>query len=89
VVFTTNKVMGISILPFLIVMAFSYGIISQAALNLGIGLVAALFVYRYFLSYVSIHRMVRISFFHFMLYFCAFEIAPLLLINKLLVRFLS
>jgi hypothetical protein len=32
---------------------------------------------------------VRISLFHFFLYLCAFEIIPLLLINKLLFRFLG
>lgn len=89
VVFTTNKIIGVSLLPFTILLAFSYGLLHFAALNLGIGLVAALFVYRYFLSYVSVHRQVRVSFLHFLLYLAAFEIAPLLLINKLLFTILS
>jgi hypothetical protein len=46
-------------------------------------------VYRYFLSYVTIHRQIRINFLHFIIYLAAFEIAPLLLINKLLLTILG
>lgn len=89
IVFTTNKIIGIALLPFLMIIAFAYGTVSQMAATLAVFLVGGLFVYRYFLSYVSIHRQIRIRFFHFLLYLCAFEIAPLLLINKLLFTFLS
>ncbi|HEX2607642.1 MAG TPA: DUF4271 domain-containing protein, partial [Flavisolibacter sp.] len=89
IVFATNKVIGLVLLPFIVLLAFSYGIVNQASLNLGITVVLSLFAYRYFLSYISVHRQVRISFFHFLIYLVAFEIAPLLLINKLLFRFLS
>jgi hypothetical protein len=88
IVFTTNKIIGIALLPFLIVLAFTDGPTSQAAVTLGISVMAGLLAYRYFLAYISIHRQVRISFFHFLLYLCAFEIVPLLLINKLLFTFL-
>ena len=89
IVFATNKIMGIALLPFLIVLAFTYGVASQVAVTAGIGVVLGLLAYRYFLSYITVHRQINVSFFHFLLYLCAFEITPLLLINKLLFRFLS
>jgi hypothetical protein len=89
IVFSTNKVMGIAMLPFLVLLAFTYGFISQAAMNLAIMVVVALFAYRFFLSYVTIHRQVKIQFFHFLLYLLAFELVPLLLINKLLFSLLG
>ncbi|MGZ5190093.1 MAG: DUF4271 domain-containing protein [Flavisolibacter sp.] len=89
IVFTTNKIIGIAVLPFVVILAFSYGFINEIALNLSIVVIASLFAYRFFLSYVSLRKQVNISFFHFFLYLCAFEIAPLLLINKLLFRFLQ
>ncbi|HEU4470309.1 MAG TPA: DUF4271 domain-containing protein, partial [Flavisolibacter sp.] len=89
IVFTTNKVIGMAILPFVVILAFSQGLMSQAAVVVAITVVVGLYAYRFFLSYVTIHRQVRVSFFHFLLYLCAFEIAPLLLINKLLFRFLG
>ncbi|MFL5771733.1 MAG: DUF4271 domain-containing protein [Flavisolibacter sp.] len=89
IVFTTNKVLGMALLPFLVVLAFTYGFIHEAAMNLSILFIVVLFAYRYFLSYTSIHRLIKISFFHFLLYLFAFEIVPLLLINKLLFRLLG
>ena len=87
-VFTTNKIIGMALLPSLVMLALAYGIVSQVAITVGICIIVGLFAYRYFLSYVTIHRQIRIGFFHFFIYLCAFEIAPLLLINKLLFTFL-
>jgi len=88
VVFSNNKILGISLLPFTILIAFTYGGINAAAVTLSIILIVFLFLYRYFLSYISINQGIRINFFHFLLYLAAFEILPLLLINKLLFLFL-
>jgi hypothetical protein len=89
IVFTTNKIIGIALLPFLILLSFTYGVVNEAAMSLSIMVVFALIVYRFFLSYVSVRRQIRIGFFHFLLYLLAFEIVPLLLINKLLFSFLG
>jgi hypothetical protein len=84
IVFSTNKVIGIVLLPFLFLLAFSSGFMKEMIFNLSFIVVLGLFAYRFFLSYVSIHRQIKVSFFHFLIYLMAFEIAPLLLINKLL-----
>jgi hypothetical protein len=89
IVFTTNKVLGMFLIPFLVVLAFSYGVVNQTALTLSIVVVAGILVYRFFLSYVSLKDKVRVGFVHFLIYLLAFEIAPLLLINKLLFRLLG
>jgi hypothetical protein len=89
IVFTTNKILGIALLPFIIVLAFTSGTITQVALTLGVGTLIGLLVYRYFLSYVTIHRQIKVNFLHFIIYLAAFEIAPLLLINKLLLTILG
>ena len=89
IVFTTNKVIGIALLPFLILLSFTYGLVNEVAMSLSIMVVFALIVYRFFLSYISVRRQIRVGFFHFLLYLLAFEIIPLLLINKLLFSFLG
>lgn len=89
VVFTTNKIVGIALLPFIILLAFTTGPFQQGILTLSIFVVALLFLYRFYLSFVTIERQLKISFFHFLLYLVGFEIIPLLLINKLLFRFLG
>jgi hypothetical protein len=88
VVFSTNKVLGILLLPFSILLAFTYGAVNAASVTLSLIVVASLFAYRFFLAYISINRQVPLNIFHFLLYLAAVEILPLLLINKLLFLFL-
>jgi hypothetical protein len=88
IVFIINKVIGISLLPFLILLAFTDGGIHLISLILSWCCIAGLFLYRFILGYAAIHKEVRFNLFHFFLYLCAFEIAPLLLIYKLLLFFL-
>ncbi|MGC4035729.1 MAG: DUF4271 domain-containing protein [Chitinophagaceae bacterium] len=88
IVFIINKVIGIFLLPFLVVLAFAQNEIFQVAITLsGIG-IGCLVVYRYILSYSAVHNQIRVKPFHFLVYLVAFEIIPLLLIYKLLFRFL-
>jgi len=89
IVFATNKIIGMALLPFLVPLAFTYGLINEAAMSLSIMVVFSLIAYRFFLSYISIRRQISISFLHFLLYLLAFEVIPLLLINKLLFSFLG
>jgi hypothetical protein len=89
IIFTANKIIGIVLLPFIILLAFTSGVLSTVALTLSIILLGALYTYRYFLSWITVQRQVRLGFLHFVLYFLAFEVTPLLLINKLLFRFLG
>lgn len=89
VVFATNKIIGMVLLPFIMVLAFALGAMQKATVTLSVGVIVCLLVYRFFLSYTSIRGKMQVSFFHFFIYLLAFEIAPLLLINKLLFRFLG
>ena len=64
--------------------AFLEGQAYQVALILSWLGVGGLYLYRFILTYSAIHNQVRFNIFHFFLYLVAFEIAPLLLIYKLL-----
>lgn len=87
VVFMINKVLGILLLPFILLLAFSkpafnsFSIIGAAILTL------LLFLYRYLFSLTSVRNKLHISSFHFFLYLCAFEILPLLILYKFIVQF--
>lgn len=89
VVFSTNKIIGVAVLPFTALLAFTYGAYNAAAATLSLILIGALFIYRYFLAFTSINHQVKINFLHFVIYLAAFEVLPLLLINKLLFAILS
>ncbi len=87
IVFTTNKILGILLLPFIVGMAFMDKTFYEIVFSLSLCVLGALFIYRFFLSFVLVRKQISINFFHFSLYILAFEIVPLLLINKLLVSF--
>ena len=89
IVFIVNKMMGILLLPFLLILAFSLGKAYAVGLTFSWCLIAGLLVYRFILTYAAIHNQVRVNLFHFFLYLCAFEIAPLLLVSKALLIFFN
>jgi hypothetical protein len=83
VVFSTNKILGVMLLPFSVLLAFSDNL-NSTAVTLSIVVIGLLFAYRYFLSFISVNGVIRIHPFHFLIYLAAFEVLPFLLINKVL-----
>ena len=89
VVFMTNKVIGSLLLPFLVLITFSGPLLTEIGITLSIIMVCLFYVYRFIAGYAALHKEIKISGLHFILYLCAFEIAPLLLIYKVLVTYLE
>ena len=87
IVFIVNKMIGVLLLPFLVLVAFTVGDIYSASMTLSWCLVAGLLIYRFILTYTAVRNQVKVNPFHFFLYLCAFEIAPLLLIYRGLLLF--
>jgi hypothetical protein len=87
IVFLCNKILGIFLLPVLLAAAFGDAGTVTVAMTVSYVLVIGIFLYRYISAYGYINREVRTSRFHFFLYLCAFEVAPLLLIYKVLLKF--
>src|SRR6187401_848296 len=84
IVFIINKMLGIFLLPFLLLLAFANDPLYSSAMIIswmGIGL---LLIYRFILSYGALRKEVKLNSFHFILYILGFEVIPLLLIYKLL-----
>lgn len=86
IVFLCNKVLGIFLLPLLMLIAFASEPLVTIAETLAMVLVAGIFLYRYISAYGFVTRELNASRFHFFLYLCAFEVAPLLLIYKVLTK---
>ncbi len=87
IVFLINKVIGIVILPFIAIIAFSGKEIAAVAVTASLAIVTALFLYRFLRAYAPVQAEMKVERFHFFLFFLAFEVAPLLLIYKGFVRF--
>ncbi len=89
IVFVVNKMIGIFLLPFVILLAFTGGDVNTVSLSLSWCMLAGLLVYRFILTYGAVRNQVKVNPFHFFLYLLAFEIAPLLLVYKGLLFYFS
>lgn len=89
VVFLINKIIGVLLLPFLLVIAFSKTEIVPVAITISLILISILLMYRYIVSFAPVRREVKVSGLHFIFYVLAFEITPLLLIYKTLIIYLD
>lgn len=89
IVFLVNKMIGIFLLPVLVVMAFAGPGLFQVVMTLAFLVLVIFFIYRFIISYRPIRSEIKLNRFHFFIYLCAFEIAPLLLIYKVLLIFVE
>lgn len=88
VVFLINKIIGIILLPFLFVIAFADRGLAGVAITISLSIITALFLYRFLRAYGPVQSEIKVGRFHFFIFFLAFEIAPLLLIYKVILGFL-
>lgn len=84
IVFIINKMLGIFLLPFLLLLAFANDPLYSSAMVISWIGIALLLIYRFILSYRALRKEVKLNSFHFILYILGFEVIPLLLIYKLL-----
>ncbi|MFI5196440.1 MAG: DUF4271 domain-containing protein [Chitinophagales bacterium] len=85
-VFLINKVLGIMLIPFIIILAFADHEWAQQAVIISFVISAILLLNRYFRSWQVFGSFFQYSKFHFILYLCASELLPLAVLMKLLVR---
>jgi hypothetical protein len=89
IIYLINKIVGVLLIPFLFILAFSTDQIVSIAVTVSLVIIGLLFLYRYILSYTPIRKDIKVSPLHFSLYLLGFEIVPLLLIYRLLVDFIK
>lgn len=89
VVFLINKILGVVLVPFLLLIAFAAATVAEVAQTLSLGIIVILFIYRYWVSFMAIRSKLKVNALHFLLYLCAVELLPLLLIYKVLINYFN
>ncbi|HEU4551395.1 MAG TPA: DUF4271 domain-containing protein [Chitinophaga sp.] len=84
-----NKVLGILLVPFLVILAFCQPEIARAFLYISLFFIVLMVGYRYVRAYSVVKQYLSFSRLHFFLYLCAFEVAPVLLLTKVLLIWLT
>lgn len=87
VVFMINKVLGVLLVPFILILAFSKPLFHPYAIGGAAFITVLLILYRYLFSLTSVRNKLHVSSFHFFLYLCAFEILPLTILYKFIVQY--
>ena len=82
VVFLLNKIIGVCLIPFVWLIAFSNDGIKQVAVTISICLLILLFIYRYIVGISIARNGIQVNAIHFFLYLCCVEALPLMLLFK-------
>jgi hypothetical protein len=89
VVFLVNKVLGVLLIPFLLILAFADPVLVNVGITLSAGMICLLLGYRYWVSFLAIRNKLKVNALHFLLYLCAVELLPLALICKVLMNYFN
>lgn len=89
VIFLINKIIGIFLVPFIIILSFSDIPIAKIAVLISLMSIGIFILLRFFRSYGLLQNQLKISRFHFILYITGIEVLPLMLIYKGLMLYLS
>lgn len=88
IVFLINKLIGVLLLPFIVIIAFAGKELAAIAVTISLSIITGLFMYRFLRAYNPVHSDLKVGRFHFFIFFLAFEIAPLLILYKVFLQFL-
>jgi hypothetical protein len=89
IVFLINKIIGIFLVPFIVILTFSDNALVKIAVIISLMSIGIFILLRFFRSYGILQNQLKISRFHFFLYITGIELLPLLLIYKGLMVFLK
>jgi hypothetical protein len=81
-IFLINNIVGVLLIPFVLLIAF-FPLNTVFFIWIALGLLLASFIYRLFRGIIIWMNISRFSLYYLILYLCALEIAPLLIIFKL------
>ena len=82
IISTTNKIIGIYVLPFLFVIGYTSGITQMIGLIICCTGLISIYLYRLFISLRLSLRFITFYKFHFFIYLCTIEIAPFAILLK-------
>lgn len=88
VIFLINKIIGIILIPFIILLAFAPPTWLTIIIISSYVVIGTLFLLRYLRSYGLLQNELRINPFHFLLYIIGMELLPIMLIYKVVTRIL-
>jgi len=84
IISNTNKVLAYILIPVLFLLAYSPSTAQETVLYFSLGLLAIIYIYRSLIGLAIAGSIILFHKFHFFVYLCAVEIAPILVLLKVL-----
>ncbi|MEP6583159.1 MAG: DUF4271 domain-containing protein [Ginsengibacter sp.] len=88
IIFLVNKISGIVLVPFLVILAFSLPLWIRYITTIAIFVVALFFLSRYIKTYGLLENKLPLNPFHFLIYIVATEIIPIFILYKVTIDYL-
>lgn len=88
-IFLINKILGICLLPFVVIIAFAANQVATLAILTSLIVIGLLLLMRFVRSYGLLQHRLSFKVFHFLLYVFSLEVLPVMLIYKSIVIFLK
>jgi len=85
-VFLVNKILGMSLVPFIIILAFADHSFASGFVTISFIIAGAMILNRYIRSWQALGSFFQFSKFHFFMYLCTSELLPLSVLIKLLIK---
>jgi hypothetical protein len=84
IISNTNKVLAYILIPILFLLAYTPGPAQETVLYFSLGLLAVIYIYQSLIGLAIAGSIILFHKFHFFVYLCAVEIAPILVLLKVL-----
>ena len=88
IIFLVNKISGIVLVPFLVILAFSLPMWVHYITTVAVFVIALFFLSRYIKTYGALENKIPLNAFHFLVYVMAMEIIPILILYKVTIDYL-
>ena len=88
IIFLVNKISGIVLVPFLIILAFSLPLWIHYITTVAVFIIILFFLSRYIKTYGVLNNKLPLNAFHFLVYIIATEIIPILILYKVTIDYL-
>ena len=88
IIFLVNKISGIVLVPFLIILAFSLPLWVHYITTVAVFVIVLFFLSRYIKTYGAMENKFPLNAFHFLVYVTATEIIPILILYKVTIDYL-
>lgn len=88
IIFLVNKISGIILVPFLVILAFSLPLWIHYITTVAIFIIILFFLSRYIKTYGVLENKLPLNAFHFLIYIIATEIIPILILYKVTIDYL-